>query len=94
MLLAKLCNRIFRVAKLPAQFDQAVAQPSRGPLGRLKASIELVDDIGIGNRVGELRGSRRIVPSDGNIEDLSLPAARNCQRSAQAIDSSYDSFFR
>ena len=28
VLLAKLCDRLFRVAKLPAQFDQAVAQPA------------------------------------------------------------------
>src|SRR4030095_9461576 len=90
----KLCNGIFRVTKLPAQFDQTVAQPTRGALGQLKASIELVGDISISNRIGELCGSFRIVPSYGNVEDLSLPAARNCQRSAQVIDSSYDSFFR
>ena len=68
VLLAKCCYRFFRVAKLPAQFDQAVAQPTRGSLGGLKTSIKLVDDIGIGYRVGELGGSDRIFPSDGNVE--------------------------
>ena len=94
MLLAKLCYCFFRVAKLPAQFDQAVAQPTRGPLGRLKPSIELVDHIGIGDCVGEFRGSRRIVPRDGNIEYLSLPASRNAQRSPQPIYAIVDSPFR
>ena len=85
VLLAKLCYSFFRVAKLLAQFDQAVAQPTRGPLGRLKTGVELVDNIGIGHRVGELRGSGRIVPGDGNIEHLGLAAARNRQRAPQAI---------
>ena len=94
MLLAKRCYRFFRVAKLPAQFDQAVAQPTRGPLSQLKTSVELVDNIGIGYRVGELGGSDRIFPSDGNVEYLSLAAARNPQCSPQAIYSIYDGSFR
>ena len=94
MLLAKLRYRFFRVAKLPAQFDQPVAQPTRGPLGQLKTSVELVDDIGVGYGVGELGGSDRIFPRDGNIEYVSPPTARNPQRSPQAIYSIYDSLLR
>ena len=85
MLLAKLRYRLFRVAKLPTQFDQAVAQPTRRPLGRFKTSVELVNDKSIGYGVGELSGSDRIFPRDGNIEYLTPPNARNPQRSPQAI---------
>ena len=77
VLLAKLCYRFFRVAKLLAQFDQAVAEPTRGPFGRIKTSVELVTNIGVGDRVGELRGPGRILPGDGNIEHLSFAAPRH-----------------
>src|SRR6266852_2429477 len=74
--LAKGCERFFRVAKLLAQFNQPIAQPTRSPLGRFKTSVELVNDVGIGYRVSELGGSHRISPSDGNVEYLTLlPAA-------------------
>src|SRR5262249_6632357 len=93
-LLAKICRRFFRLAKLPAQFDQAVAKPTRGPLGRLKTSVELVDDIGIGYRVGRLAGSHWISPSDANVDPLSLPPAQTRQRPPQAIYSIYNGSFR
>ena len=72
---------------------RSLSQPE-ARLAELKTSVELVDDIGIGYGVGELGGSDRIFPSDGNVEYLSLPAARNPQRSPQAIYSIYDGSFR
>src|SRR5262249_55566110 len=94
MILAKLCYCFIRVAKLTAQFNQAVAQPTRGSFGRLKTSVELVNDIGIGYRVGKLTGSHGIVPSDGNVEYLSPPAARDRQSSPQAVYTVIDGCFR
>ena len=75
MLLAKFGYCFFRIAQLTAQFDQTVAEPTRGPFRRLKTSVKLVDDIGIGYGIGELGGSDRIFPRDGNVEYLGLPAA-------------------
>src|SRR5262249_14150015 len=86
MLLAKICYRFFRIAKLPTQVDNAVVQPTGGPLSRFKTRVELVDHIGISYRVSEFGSSHWIVPSNRNVEDLSLPATRNFQRSPQAIN--------
>src|SRR5262245_23968442 len=82
MLFAKLRDRIFRVAKLPAQVDNAIVEPTRSTLGRLKTRVELVDHIGISYGVGELRRALRLVPSNGNAEERPS-VTRNVQRSAQ-----------
>ncbi len=77
VLVTKLCYSFFRVAKLLAQFDQAIAQPTGGLFGRLKSGVELVNNIGVCHRVGELRGFGRIGRGDGNTEHLGPAAPRH-----------------
>ena len=60
-------------AKLLAELDQSVAQPGRGPFGRFESGVELIDDVGVSHRIGELRGSLGIGPGDRNIERMGLP---------------------
>ena len=73
VLLSKLGDSLFRIAKLLAEFDQAVAQPARGPFGRFESGVELIDHVGVSDSIGELRGSLRIGPGDGNIKSIGLP---------------------
>ena len=73
VVLSELGNGLFRISKLLAEFDQPVAQPARGSFGRFESGVELIDDVGVGYSIGELRGSLRIAPSDRNIESSGLP---------------------
>ena len=53
MLGAKLRDGFLGFAELRSQPDQPVAKPGRGPFCRLEAGIELIDQICLGDRIGQ-----------------------------------------
>ena len=46
--------------KLLSQVDKTIAKPSGGAFGRLKAGVQLFNDIGVSNCIGEPRRPFRI----------------------------------
>ena len=50
---AKLRDGFLGFAKLRPQPDQPVAEPGRGPFRRLETGIELIDQICLGDRIGQ-----------------------------------------
>ena len=48
------------IRSLPAELSQTVMQPNARRARSLKLSLELIDDISVCNRVGDVRGALRI----------------------------------
>ena len=69
-----------------AKLDQSVTQPPRGPFRRLKSSVELIEDVVVGDGIGELRGPVCIAPGNRNIERLGRTDPPDADGSAEPIN--------
>ena len=60
MFLTEVCHGLLGIMKLLSQVDKTIAEPRGAAFGSLKTGIELFNDIGVSNCVGEPRRPFRI----------------------------------
>ena len=84
--IAELRDRLLRSAQLLTQFVEAIVEPARGPPGGLEAGVELVHQVGVGDRVRQPRRPARIGRGDGDGQyKAELRGAAHRQRVRQRL---------
>src|SRR5262249_1842861 len=76
----ELGNRFLRRTKLGSQFYKTIAEPRRSSLGSLEAGVELFNDVGFRNCVGESRRPSGVNGRNGDDENVSLARSTNRRR--------------
>ena len=84
VLLLEFDERLCACRSVGAQAFDTILQPAAGPLCRLIFGFQLINDIGVANRIGDLSGLAAIERPKGNLHHIrqrnpaDLPAAFEC----------------
>src|ERR1035437_653485 len=82
----KFHHRLLSSGNLVAQFLYPILQPNAGSLCCLVLGLQLVDDVGIGNRIRDLRGMFGIVGSEADLDHITQANALDVQSILKGLD--------